>query len=175
MLAELLSDSGSVWWDDRRTSEKVETRDDILAASLLAALDSTRARYGEPNGNGWQWDRIRKANIWHLLRLPSLSALALPVQGGPSTLSPVAGSGTFGASWRMVVEAGKAGSVTGEENTALHAWGTYPGGQSGNPASSRYTNHLPRWLAGELEPLLVPRWIPELTEAQTSSRLRLRP
>jgi penicillin amidase len=175
VLAELLSDSGSVWWDDRRTSEKVETRDDILAASLLAALDSTRARYGEPNGDGWRWDRIRKANIWHLLHLPSLSALALPVQGGPSTLSPVAGSGTFGASWRMVVEAGKAGSVTGEENTALRAWGTYPGGQSGNPASSRYTNHLPRWLAGELEPLLVPRWIPELTEAQTSSRLMLRP
>jgi penicillin amidase len=175
VLAELLADSTSVWWDDRRTTEHVETRDDILNASLLAALDSTRARYGEPNGDGWRWGRVRTANIWHLLHLKSLSALSLPVQGGPSTLSPLAGSGSFGPSWRMVVEAGKGASTSAPGSQELHAWGTYPGGQSGNPASSRYKDHLPRWLAGELEPLLVPRWIPELTAAQTSSRLMVRP
>ena len=118
---------------------------------------------------------MRTANIWHLLRLKSFSALSLPVQGGPSTLSPLAGSGSFGPSWRMVVEAGKGASTSAPGSQELHAWGTYPGGQSGNPASSRYKDHLPRWVAGELEPLLVPRWIPELTAAQTSSRLMVRP
>jgi penicillin amidase len=57
----------------------------------------------------------------------------------------------------------------------LKAWGTYPGGQSGNPASSRYKNHLGAWLAGELEPLLAPKWIPELSTKETVSRLTLRP
>ena len=166
VLAELFADSANVWWDDRRTPGTVETRDDILAASLVAALDSTRAHYGSPAGKGWTWSRIRRANLWHPLRLKSLSALELPVQGGPSTLSPSSGSGIFGPSWRMVVDASP---------SDLAAWGTYPGGQSGNPASARYLDHLPRWLAGELEPLVVPRWIPDLSEEATSSRLTLRP
>ena len=165
VLASLLSDPGSEWWDNRSTSG-VESRDDVLAASLVAALDAMRARYGDPMGKKWAWGRIQHANIWHPLHLKSLSALNLPVQGGPATLSPSSGSGGFGASWRMVVETAPDG---------MRAWGTYPGGQSGNPASSRYRDHLPDWLRGQLEPLLFPRWVPELDAAHTASRLTLRP
>jgi penicillin amidase len=39
----------------------------------------------------------------------------------------------------------------------VHAWGNYPGGQSGNPASARYDDRLPRWIAGELDSLRFPR------------------
>ena len=164
VLAELLADSTSAWWDSRRTARH-ETRDDILAASLAAALDSTRARYGDPHKTGWTWSRVRRANIWHPLDIASLSALRLPMQGGRSTLNPLVGSGNFGSSWRMVVEAAP---------NEVKAWGTYPGGQSGNPASSRYENHLAEWLAGDLEPLSVPKWIPELGAKETVSRLTLR-
>lgn len=165
VLAELLDDSTSGWWDDRRTAHR-ETRDEILAGSLVAALDSTRAHFGDPNKKGWMWSRVRRANIWHPLGIRSLSALGLPVQGGRGTLNPLVATGNFGASWRMVVEAAP---------NELKAWGTYPGGQSGNPASSRYENHIPEWMAGELEPLIVPRWIPQLSKQETLSRLTLRP
>ena len=60
-------------------------------------------------------------------------------------------------------------------SSELRAWGTYPGGQSGNPASSRYLNHLPEWLNGDLQPLVAPKWIPELSAKETASRLTLRP
>src|SRR6185295_1846450 len=43
---ELLRDSASAWWDDRRTSGVVENRDAILAASMVAAYDSLVRRYG---------------------------------------------------------------------------------------------------------------------------------
>ena len=165
VLAELLADSTNAWWDDQRTPQH-ESRDDILAASLVGALDSTRAHFGEPTKKGWTWSRNRHTNIRHLLGFSSMSALDIPVQGGPATLNPSAGDGSFGSSWRMVVEA------TPNE---LRVWGTYPGGQSGNPASSRYANHLPLWTAGELEPLSAPRWIPDLGSAATASRLTLRP
>ena len=164
ILAELLADSSSVWWDNRGTARR-ETRDEILAASLVAALDSTRAHFGDPHKKGWTWSRVRRANIWHPLGIASLSALRLPVQGGRGTLNPLVASGNFGSSWRMVVEASP---------NELKAWGTYPGGQSGNPASSRYKNHLAEWLAGGLEPLIVPKWIPELPAEQSVSRLTLR-
>ena len=112
-MLEAWNDSPSVWWDDRRT-RKVETRDDIVAASLEAGLERAEHRYGAPSASGgaaWRWDRVHHANIYHLLGLPSLSALNLPVSGGPSTISPSGSAGRHGPSCRMVVELGR--EVTG--------------------------------------------------------------
>ncbi|HEX6966616.1 MAG TPA: penicillin acylase family protein, partial [Gemmatimonadaceae bacterium] len=164
VLAELLAYPNSVWWDDHRTAT-VERRDDILASSLAAALRRAEFEYGDPDAGGWRWDRIQHANIYHLLRLPDFSALGLPVQGGPSTLSPSSGSGRYGPSWRMVVEMGP----------EVHAWSIYPGGQSGNPMSSRYLDRLPRWLAGELDPVRFPRRASDLDSTRIVSTLTLAP
>jgi penicillin amidase len=164
VLAELLADSASAWWDDRRTAQ-VERRDDILAASLVAALRTTLHANGDPSGDGWRWDHVRFANVNHMLGLRGLSALRLPVQGGSGTLSPSAGSGSHGSSWRMVVEMGP----------EVRAWATYPGGQSGNPFSTRYRDRIPLWMNGELEPVNVPRTPSALDAAHRSASLSLLP
>jgi len=164
VLAALLRDSASAWWDDRRTHAR-ETRDEVLAASLRAALDSAERRHGPPSADGWRWGAVQHANIYHLLGLAPFSRRDLEVQGGPSTLNPVVGRGTAGASWRMVVELGP----------ELRAWGTYPGGQSGNPASPRYADRLGRWLAGELDSLRVPRTPVALAPRHRAAVLTLRP
>ena len=148
----LLRDSTSAWWDDRRTATVVEQRDHIIADALAAALHEVSDRYGNPEGDGWRWDRVRHARINHLLYLPALSAPGIPVQGGQSTLSPTSGSGSFGASWRMVVELGP----------QVRAWGTYPGGQSGNPASARYDDRIRQWSEGQLDTLLVPATVDQV-------------
>jgi penicillin amidase len=57
----------------------------------------------------------------------------------------------------------------------VRAWSIYPGGQSGNPASARYRDRLARWLAGELDTLVVPRTPAELPGARVASTLILRP
>jgi len=141
----LLAEPNSRWWDDQRTP-LVEDRDRLLADGLVAAYRQTVLTYGAPEAGGWRWDRIRHSNIHHLLGIPALSALDIPMQGGATTLSPSSGRGGFGASWRMVVELGP----------QVRGWGIYPGGQSGNPASSRYLDRLPRWRDGELDTLLAP-------------------
>lgn len=164
VLLELLSDSTSAWWDDRRTPER-ESRDVILARALREGLVRTLRDRGSPDGDGWVWSRAHHANINHLLRLPALSALDLPVQGGPSTLSPSPGRGIHGASWRMVVELGP----------EVHAWAIYPGGQSGNPASPRYLDRLPKWLAGTLDSVLFPGSPDELPSDRVLSSLTLSP
>ncbi len=159
LLLGLLRQPQNSWWDDRRTAAAVETRDEILEASLAAGLDSVVARYGAP-GDAWQWNKVHHANINHLLRIPALSALGLGVAGGPSTLSPTSGRGTSGASWRMVVELG----------SEVRAWGIYPGGQSGNPVSRHYRDQLPAWLGGQLDSLVVPATIDQFP-AEMPSRL----
>ncbi|HEV7993225.1 MAG TPA: penicillin acylase family protein [Gemmatimonadaceae bacterium] len=164
VLSRLMADSSSRWWDDRDTPA-VEGRDAILASAISTAFLATRQRYGPPDGGGWTWSRVHHANIHHLLRLPALSALDLPVTGGPATLSPIAGSGTHGPSWRMVVDLGP----------TVHAWVTYPGGQSGNPASARYRDRISQWVNGQLEAVHVPAVPEELNDAQRTATLLLQP
>ena len=91
--------------------------------------------------------------------------LDLPIQGGPGTLNPSSGSGTHGASWRMVVELGP----------EMSAWSIYPGGQSGNPASSRYDDRIQKWVEGELDPVLFPRRPADIDPGRVTSVLSLSP
>jgi penicillin G amidase len=149
------------WWDRRDTPDVIETRDAILTRALSDAYDSLVTRYGPPNPETWRWGRMRPANIAHLLRLRGFSAESIAVQGGFGTLNPSAGTG-YGSSWRMVVELGP----------EIRAWGVYPGGQSGNPASPRYRDRLERWSNGELDSLIVPATAGDLTRPRHSLRLR---
>ncbi|HEX9727867.1 MAG TPA: penicillin acylase family protein [Gemmatimonadales bacterium] len=162
VLYRLLQTPGSPWWDDRDTPD-LETRDQIIASSLAAAYEEAVVRYGPP-GAGWRWDGERVANIYHPLGLASLSALGLKVQGGPSTLNPISRTGTHGPSWRMVVEMGP----------EVRAWGVYPGGQSGSPASRWYRDRLDRWTAGTLDPLPFPHTPEALAPEQVMARVTLR-
>jgi penicillin amidase len=164
VLFELLQDSTSGWWDDRRTRDRVERRDDIVAASLVAAYDTLVKLDGPPRDGGWRWDRRGSTRLTHILGLRGFSASDIPVQGGPATLNP-AGPGGFGPSWRMVVELGP----------DVRGYGTYPGGQSGNPASARYLDRLPLWRDGLLDTLFMPRDTAALAAANVLARLRLIP
>ena len=146
VLLQVLRHDTDGWWDDLSTPDHQESRVEILSRSLAAALDSVTTRHGHPDSGGWRWERVQHANIRHLMGFPSLSVLDIAVQGGPGTLNPISGAGTHGPSWRMVVELG----------AEVRAWGTYPGGQSGNPASRWYADRIPQWAAGELSPLLFP-------------------
>jgi len=160
VTAGLLAAPRNPWWDDRRTGDHVETRDEILATALAQGYAATRERYGDPAAGGWRWDRVRHANIWHPLRVEALSATDIPIQGGPGTLNPSSGMGTFGASWRMVVQLGP----------EVHGWGVYPGGQSGNPLSPWYRDRVSRWAEGELDSLPFPSGPDGIATADTRAR-----
>jgi len=164
MLVRLFDDPQSAWWDDRGTPDTREDRDAILVASLREAWTATRMRLGNDPG-AWRWGAQRVANIRHLLALPGFGREGIPMQSGPGTLSPSDGRGIHGASWRFVVELGD----------AIQASGTYPGGQSGNPVSSRYADRLPLWEKGELAPLRIPHTAAELTGSALASVLTFTP
>jgi penicillin amidase len=159
----LLDDPDNAWWDERRTRTRVERRDDVLNDALRAGYAATVRAHGSPEGGGWRWSRVHHIDIDHVLRLPSLSARGISTSGGPSTISPSSTTGGGeGSSWRMVVELGP----------TVHGWGTYPGGQSGNPVSPRYDDRLATWTRGELSELHFP---PTAAELRASSALLLSP
>jgi penicillin amidase len=164
LLLRLTTQPESPWWDDRRTPAR-ETRDAIVASSLVRAHAALVKEKGEAASGDWLWSNNRHANISHLLRIPAFSSPKVPVQGGPSTLNPSSGSGRAGASWRMVVELGP----------EIRAWAVYPGGQSGAPASPRYRDRLSRWADGMLDPVLFPGRIEDIDRRRVISTLTLNP
>lgn len=164
VLAALLLDPASSWWDDRRTPE-VEDRDALLARAMERGLARTVDRYGEPDDPRWTWSQIRTSNIHHLLRLTPLSRLGIPAASGTGTLSPSAGGGTHGASWRMVVELGP----------RLSARTTFPGGQSGNPFSRWYADRVALWSVGDLNEALLPQAPADLDGPSLAATISLLP
>jgi penicillin amidase len=165
VMLELINQPKSAWWDDHRTKDVVETRDKVITHAVVAAFDTLSARYGPPGPKGWPWDSVARVNIHHLLGLGGFSANGLITDGGRGTLNPAPGGGGFGPSWRLVVDLGP----------TIQAWDTYPGGQSGNPASPQYDDRIPTWLAGQLSPVLTPTTPGSLPAARTSSVLQLKP
>ncbi len=164
MLVRLLSEPTSVWWDELATPEVREDRDQVVLAALREAWATTRTRFGN-DPLAWKWSDARVIRVHHLLRLGGFGRDSLAVTSGPGTLSPSDAGGTHGASWRFVVEMGP----------EVRAWGTYPGGQSGNPLSTRYDDRLGLWQRGELAELRVPRTPDALRAEQTMSVLTFTP
>ncbi len=164
-LLQLLADSANGWWDDRRTTDVREDRNMILAKALRVAYDTLVTEYGDPATSPWTWGRVAPAKPNHLLRLAGFAAPEMPIDGGRGTLNPSVGSkrANFGASWRMVVEMDK--------EPRIHA--VYPGGQSGNPASTRYLDRYATWANGQLDSVRTPRSAKDLAASDTRAVLTL--
>ncbi len=164
IMLELLQQPNNPWWDQKITPQVTETRDMILVRALNAAYDTLVKRLGPPGSARWEWDSTAKVSINHLLGIKPFSVSGLLMNGGRGTLNPAPG-GSFGPSWRLVVDLG----------SEVKAWDTYPGGQSGNPASPQYDNRISEWLAGQLSPVLVPKDAAALPADRTAATLTLTP
>jgi penicillin amidase len=95
------------------------------------------------NPENWAWNKVKSTDINHLGRLPGFGRQDIPNGGGAGIVN--ATTELNGPSWRMVVQLDKGWPK---------AYGLYPGGQSGNPASPFYDNMIDKWAKGELNELL---------------------
>ena len=157
VVVGLLDDPGNPWWDDRRTINVVESRDEIIARALEAARLELTVELGKEPAD-WQWGRVHTAAPRH----PVLGGDAVPgpvrdlfnprplaVPGGGSIVNATAwdaASGSFtvtaAPSMRMVVDLGDLDAST---------WVTMTG-TSGHPGSVHYTDQFATWASGETFP-----------------------
>ena len=137
-LAEgLLKDSAYKYLDNILTPQKETLADDVTAAFKKTSVELNKA---SSNGK-LEWDKYKATMIRHLLRIPGLSRLDLPIGGGTHNIN--AAKDVHGPSWRMIVQL----------SAQTEAWGVYPGGQNGNPGSKYYDTFVDQWAAGKYYPL----------------------
>ncbi len=139
------SSPSSPWFDDVRTPRK-ESRDDIIRTAWEEALSTLSTKFGA-GPTTWRWGDLHARQFDHLTGLEPLSRGPFPSGGSGATLNVAGGLvSRHGPSWRMVIDmADPAG-----------AFGTYPGGQSGNVMSVHYDDLLGMWLLGDYHELIFP-------------------
>ena len=130
------------WFDNVLTKDKQETMQDVVKSSFKATIDSLTTKLGPMNATNWAWTNVKSTDINHLGRLPGFGRQDIKNGGGPGIVN--ATTEVNGPSWRMIVQLDKGWPK---------AYGLYPGGQSGNPASPFYDNMIDKWAKGELNEL----------------------
>ncbi len=164
------------WWDDTRTTDVVETRDDILARALQEALDAMTAAAGTDR-TAWRWGDLHTATfVSSPLGLSGIGFVENLVNAGPVPVSgswdtvnrtnwvtsdPYAVRGAI-SSMRMIVDFGNL-----DDSRAMH-----PTGQSGHPLSDHYRDMVDPWRHIHYHPMLFSR---EAVEEAAVERLDLRP
>jgi penicillin amidase len=138
LLEGVLKDSTYKFVDDINTPAR-ETIRDIVSGTFKSACQKLKATDAQ---HLLAWGKFKNTGVRHLLKLPSLSKLHLPIGGGTNIIN--ATSSDHGPSWRMIVQ------LTSE----TEAYGVYPGGQSGNPGSKYYDQFVDYWVQGKYYPLL---------------------
>ncbi|NLE70839.1 MAG: penicillin acylase family protein [Actinomycetales bacterium] len=177
VVVGLLDEPDSPWWDDRRTVNVVESRDELLARALETARLELTVQLGK-DATAWQWGRLHVAAPQHaVLGGPSVPAPVrelvnprpLAVPGGSSIVNAMAwdaASGSFevtaGPAMRMVVDLGDPDASTWVAST----------GTSGHPGSVHYTDQFAAWARGDTFPWPFSR---EAVRDAASRELTLRP
>ena len=153
----LLDEPDSPWWDDRRTVNVVESRDEILARSLAEARLDLTVKLGKEESD-WRWGRLHQVAPEHAVlggaSVPGpVRALVNPtpveIGGGSSIVNATgwdAASGSFAVtaspSMRMVVDL---------DDLDASTWITMTG-TSGHPGSAHYTDQFGPWADGRTFP-----------------------
>ena len=177
VVVQLLEEPESPWWDDRRTVNVVESRNEVLARTLTTARLELTVELGK-DADDWEWGSLHTAAPEH----PVLGGESVPwlvrqvvnpeprgVDGGSSIVDATAwdaSTGSFGVtaapSMRMVVDMADLDAST---------WITLTG-TSGHPASPHYADQFGAWAAGETFPW--PFTLAAVREA-SEAELTLRP
>jgi penicillin amidase len=145
LIEGLLRDSIFKFVDNINTPQQ-ETLQDVVTTAFKKAVP---VFVNVDERNALTWAKYKNTRIRHLLRLTPLSHLQVNIGGGTHIIN--AAKQFHGPSWRMIVH------LTDE----IEAYGSYPGGQSGNPGSKYYDNFVNDWAEGKYNTL----WFMKKSEA----------
>ncbi len=154
-IFSLMQNDSTLWWDNVDT-EAVETRDDIMYASFVDAVDYLSERFGQEAAS-LTWENVHTLEHGHALG--QVEALRPYFNVGPFKLSgsdenlnnlgfPLTKDGifnvTFGPSTRRIIDFADVGSSES----------ILPTGQSGNIFSEHYKDQAEMYADGKWRPML---------------------
>jgi penicillin amidase len=155
----------SLWFNDTSTSN-TENASIIMLKALNNTISYLNTKLGD--FDDWQWGNMHKMDIKYLMGMVSLPDFDFPqyaCSGSSRTINVRSGEYVHsGSSMRMIVD------FQMLSNKSLYSgYLTLPGGQSGNPLSSHYSDNHELWKNDEYHPILFPTNISEYPTSEIYS------
>lgn len=153
VVADLLEHPADPWWDDKRTEDVEETRDDILERALRDARDELTRRQALDPGE-WSWGHLHRVALqgpagdgpWPLRSLADRGGWE--VGGGPASVDATAWDAAQGYA---VTSAPSMRMVVSLADLDASRWINLTG-VSGHPFAAHYTDQTDLWADGETLP-----------------------
>ena len=173
VLSELIKKPKDAWWDDVRTKDVVETRDDIIARALTTARKDITAMMAQ-DPQRWSWGRLHRTTLRHqaLGEVTGISKLFnrgdYPAPGGGAIVNALSYddrksfSVANGPTMRMLIN---------WDDLDDSRW-INQSGNSGHAYHHNYDDQLPLWADNRLLPF---RFDPDSIRRAATGTLILKP
>lgn len=158
MESKQIQNDNSVWWDNVTTTEKIETRADILTTAFKETIVDLKKQLGT-DIQKWTWDTVHTLEHVHTITLKApflrkfLNVGPFKAPGAREVINNLMFSlndkGLYkvnaGPSTRRVID------FSDVENSVS----ILPTGQSGNPLSPHYDDQAQMYIKGQFRPMLM--------------------
>ncbi|WP_299536840.1 penicillin acylase family protein [Ulvibacterium sp.] len=174
LISPMAAKENSIWWDDIGTSEKVETKKEIVQKSFAQALESLEREFGSDRRN-WTWNKFHTLEHGHPIGQVAIfrslfNVGPFPVNGTREVINNM--KFNFNETLRYDVLSGPSTRRIIDFSDVENSMSILPTGQSGNPFSPYYENQAEMYVKGEFRKMMMNR---EEIEATSKSLLTFRP
>lgn len=145
------SNENSIWWDDVATTNKKETRAEILNKSFHEAVSALEMQLGK-DINSWTWNRVHTLEHQHPLGQvaalrPIFNVGSFEVSGSTEVINNLLFSFTYDG--KYLVKAGPSTRRVIDFSDIENSMSILPTGQSGNPFSKHYNDQAEMYNTGK--------------------------
>ena len=148
-ITKIMDDNDNILWDDTRTTNVRETRDDIVLKSVKEAVKEVTGKYGNDPRN-WEWGKVHAISINHPLGsvLPFLNLSPIPFPGDDLTIN----AGWWDREHPYAMLSGSCIRIVADMSDLNNMTLISPAGQSGLYLSPYYNDEAKIWATGKQIP-----------------------
>ncbi|WP_264535250.1 penicillin acylase family protein [Flavobacterium sp. N1736] len=151
VIARQIANENSVWWDNVKTKNVKETRNEIVSKSFHEAITALKKQLGN-NVPDWNWGKVH--TVEHEHPMGKVAALRKLFNVGPFAdpgSNEVINNQFFGFNeeGKYYVKGGPSTRRIVDFSDVENSWSILPTGQSGNPFSEHYDDQAEMFVAGK--------------------------
>jgi penicillin amidase len=151
IVAKQMANESSLWWDNTRTKNQIETRNQILSQAFQEGVLALEKQLGTTVSD-WTWDKVHPLEHQHPLGKVALlksffNVGPYPVSGSNEVINNLFFDYTNDGNY--LVKGGPSTRRIIDFSDIENSWSILPTGQSGNPMSSHYNDQALLYNAGK--------------------------
>lgn len=159
MDAVQMAKDTSIWWDDVKTADIIETKEDVMTKSLKNAVGFLTEQLGS-DIDTWTWNRVYSLEHNHPIGQVDLlrdyfNVGPFKVSGGNEVINNLLFS--LDSTGIYKVKAGPSTRRVIDFSDVENSMAILPTGQSGNPLSKHYKDQAEKFVNGQFVPMYMDR------------------